>query len=140
MDFLFFRIECFIFAANLKLDMPYEKRMEKVEEIISSLKLEKCQNTKIGNALEKGISGGEKRRVSMGIELISDPSILFLDGKFFHLFSSLLIFIYVIEEPTSGLDSFTSFVIISLLKKQSLSFFFFKNIFCFIYKKLISFV
>jgi len=45
--------------------------------------LEKCQNTKIGNALEKGISGGEKRRVSIGVELIADPSILFLDGKSF---------------------------------------------------------
>lgn len=74
-------LESFIFAANLKLDLPHEKRIEKVDQIVSALKLEKCQNTKIGNSLEKGISGGEKRRVSIGIELISDPSILFLDGK-----------------------------------------------------------
>ena len=82
---LIFFIECFIFAANLKLELPYEERMAKVEEIISSLKLEKCQNTKIGNALEKGISGGEKRRVSIGVELISDPSILFLDGNILYM-------------------------------------------------------
>lgn len=69
-----------MFAANLKLDLPPSERIERVDEIISSLKLEKCQNTKVGNALEKGISGGEKRRVSIGVELISDPSILFLDG------------------------------------------------------------
>ena len=74
-----------MFAANLKLDLPPIERIERVDEIIASLKLEKCQNTIVGNALEKGISGGEKRRVSIGVELISDPSILFLDGISFFL-------------------------------------------------------
>ena len=47
----------------------------------------------------KGISGGERKRTSIGVELITDPSVLFLD------------------EPTTGLDSFTAWVIISNLKK-----------------------
>ena len=67
----------------MKIDLPLAERNELVDEIIASLKLEKCQNTIVGNSLEKGISGGEKRRVSIGVELISDPSILFLDGIFF---------------------------------------------------------
>jgi len=47
----------------------------------------------------KGISGGEKKRTSIGYELISDPSVMILD------------------EPTSGLDSFTAFKIINILRK-----------------------
>jgi len=47
----------------------------------------------------KGISGGEKRRTSIGFELVSDPNAIFLD------------------EPTSGLDSFTAFSIVNLLRK-----------------------
>jgi ATP-binding cassette subfamily G (WHITE) protein 2 len=47
----------------------------------------------------KGISGGEKKRTSIGMELISDPPVLILD------------------EPTSGLDSFTAFICMNILKK-----------------------
>ena len=47
----------------------------------------------------KGISGGERKRVSIGIELVSDPIAILLD------------------EPTSGLDSFTAFILLNLLKK-----------------------
>jgi ABC-type multidrug transport system ATPase subunit len=49
-----------------------------------------CRHVKIGNPLEKGISGGQAKRTNIGIALITNPRVLFLD------------------EPTSGLDSFTA--------------------------------
>ena len=50
----------------------------------------------------KGLSGGEKKRTAIGVEMITNPKILFLD------------------EPTSGLDSFTATKIVTLLKDFSL--------------------
>lgn len=87
------------FAADLKLGLSSEEKETKVSEIISELKLEKCQNTRIGNQMVKGISGGEKRRTSIAYELITDPYVVLLD------------------EPTSGLDSLTSYVVMKYLKK-----------------------
>jgi ABC-type multidrug transport system ATPase subunit len=55
----------------------------------------------IGSIFFKGLSGGERKRVSIGFEMITDPSLIFLD------------------EPTSGLDSFTSLSIMKLMKKQA---------------------
>ncbi|CAD8169780.1 unnamed protein product [Paramecium octaurelia] len=86
------------FVANLKYADPQQK-IEKVDYALQTLKLEKCQHTLIGNAMIKGISGGERKRTSIGVELVSDPFCILLD------------------EPTSGLDSFTAFVIINLLRK-----------------------
>lgn len=65
--------------------------------MVKSLRLEKCKNTFVGGIFVKGISGGEKKRTSIGYELISDPAAIFLD------------------EPTSGLDSFTAYSIVHLL-------------------------
>ncbi len=47
----------------------------------------------------KGLSGGEKKRTAIGVEMITNPRVLFLD------------------EPTSGLDSFTSQKLVGLLKE-----------------------
>jgi ATP-binding cassette subfamily G (WHITE) protein 2 len=70
-----------------------------LNSLLKTLKLEKIADTIIGRNLRKGISGGEKKRLNIGFELLSDPKILFLD------------------EPTSGLDSYTSFVIVKLLRR-----------------------
>jgi len=43
------------------------------------LELSRCENTRIGSVLSRGISGGERKRTCIAIELISDPKILFLD-------------------------------------------------------------
>ncbi|KAL4474983.1 hypothetical protein ABPG74_001679 [Tetrahymena malaccensis] len=93
--------ECITFAANLRVDKDQENKQQKVQEIIKSLNLEKCQNTFIGGQFIKGISGGERKRTSIGYELISHPACIFLD------------------EPTSGLDSFTAYSIIYLLKQYA---------------------
>ena len=65
--------------------------------VIEGLKLDKAANTKIGGPLVKGVSGGERKRTSIGVELITDPSMIFLD------------------EPTTGLDSFTATTIVNVL-------------------------
>lgn len=91
--------ETFDYAAKLRLHnlTPLQREL-KVNELIRSLGLKHCENTIIGNEFIKGISGGEKRRVTMGIQLLNDPPIILLD------------------EPTSGLDSFTSATILQILE------------------------
>jgi ABC-type multidrug transport system ATPase subunit len=89
--------ECLEFAAKLKLVGTMEQKMARVEKVIADLKLTKCQNTKIGGPLVKGVSGGERKRTSIGVELITDPSLIFLD------------------EPTTGLDSFTATSVMEIL-------------------------
>lgn len=86
-----------MFAANLKLNRSKEEKKNIVNTLIKRLKLEKCQNTRIGGIFTKGISGGERKRTSIAFELVSNPKVIFLD------------------EPTSGLDSFTSFLLIKIL-------------------------
>lgn len=87
------------FGAKLKMNVPPEKRRKRVNHMISEFKLEGTENTYIGGPSFKGVSGGERKRVNICLELIADPPILFLD------------------EPTSGLDSYTSEVVINKLNQ-----------------------
>lgn len=89
------------FSASLSLPSHYSAndREKRVEEVIEELGLSSCRDTRIGTVFQKGVSGGQKRRVSMGVELISKPQILFLD------------------EPTSGLDSAAAYHVINVCKK-----------------------
>ncbi|CAG9329393.1 unnamed protein product [Blepharisma stoltei] len=89
--------ESLSFIAKLSMPGPSEKITEKVDQIIKKLKLGQVSDNLIGSVIVKGISGGERKRVSIGMELISDPQIVILD------------------EPTSGLDSFTAEVLIDVL-------------------------
>ena len=66
--------------------------------MISKLGLSRCQNTQVGHSIKKTISGGERKRTAIGIELITEPSVILLD------------------EPTSGLDSFMAKSICKLLQ------------------------
>ncbi|CAM9546843.1 unnamed protein product, partial [Hapterophycus canaliculatus] len=77
--------------------MSKDQREKRVDEVVASLGLDGCQHTKIGNTLIKGVSGGQKRRTSIGIELVVHRKILFLD------------------EPTSGLDAASASDIMALL-------------------------
>ncbi len=56
-----------------------------MDRIIAKMNLEKCANTVIGNASQRGISGGQAKRVNIAVSIITDPLVLYLD------------------EPTSGL-------------------------------------
>ncbi|CAF0761120.1 unnamed protein product [Rotaria sp. Silwood1] len=84
--------ENLMFSANVRLprSKTINERIELVNQIIRDLCLETCADTRIGTHFIRGVSGGEKRRACIGMELILSPSILFLD------------------EPTSGLDASTA--------------------------------
>ncbi|GAB7355586.1 hypothetical protein MBLNU459_g6054t1 [Dothideomycetes sp. NU459] len=91
------------FAARLALpsSVSTQDRHTRVNSLIASFGLEQQRDTLIGTPIRKGISGGQKRRVSVASQLITAPKILFLD------------------EPTSGLDSMASFEVIRLLKNYA---------------------
>lgn len=82
--------ETLLFVATLRLSKTATPadRKERVDEVLAELGLLGCKDTLIGNETVRGVSGGEKRRVSIGVHLIDNPMLIFLD------------------EPTSGLDSF----------------------------------
>ncbi|KAK7923503.1 ABC transporter [Apiospora marii] len=88
------------YSANLRLPPPTteEERMQIVEEVILELGLKDCADTRIGNSQHRGCSGGEKRRTSIGVQLLANPSILFLD------------------EPTTGLDATSAYQLVRTLK------------------------
>ncbi|KAJ3409799.1 hypothetical protein HDV05_004267 [Chytridiales sp. JEL 0842] len=89
-------------AAELKLPNSKYKAQQKrelVDSIIKELGLTACADSLVGNPLKgKSISGGERKRTCIGIELITNPGLLFLD------------------EPATGLDSTTAYSIIKMLK------------------------
>jgi ABC-type multidrug transport system ATPase subunit len=93
--------ETLIYAAELRLPPPTtaEERRQVVEEVILELGLKECANTRIGNNEHKGCSGGEKRRTSLAVQLLSNPSVLFLD------------------EVTTGLDATSAHQLIRTLKQ-----------------------
>lgn len=92
-------------SAFLKLPMSLSRgeKIARVDDILEQLGLGECQNTLIGDEILgiKGISGGQRRRVSIGIELVKDPQAIFLD------------------EPTSGLDSEMAAALMMTLKQLS---------------------
>ncbi len=94
--------EILLFTAKLKLTNYTNQQIElRVNEMIQKLNLNNAKNTKIGDNLSRGVSGGERKRTSIGTELISDPQIVFLD------------------EPTTGLDSYNAFEVVKNICKLS---------------------
>lgn len=73
--------ETLTYAAELRLPPPTTRaeRSQVVEDVILELGLKECANTRIGNNVHKGCSGGEKRRTSLGVQMLANPSVLFLD-------------------------------------------------------------
>ena len=73
--------ENLMFSANVRLSggITDEERRERVSRVIEDLGLESCANTKVGNEAIRGVSGGERKRACIGMELVLAPKILFLD-------------------------------------------------------------
>jgi ATP-binding cassette, subfamily G (WHITE), member 2 len=80
--------ENLMFSANVRLpaNLSHDERVQRVTKTIQNLSLESCADTKVGNEAIRGVSGGERKRVCIGMELVLEPQILFLD------------------EPTTGLQ------------------------------------
>ncbi|WPT13868.1 ABC transporter G family member 50 [Picochlorum sp. SENEW3] len=96
--------EMLLYTADLKKPISESKKskMDAVEELLGVLALDSCRDVLIGSELARGISGGQAKRVNIGIALITNPRVLFLD------------------EPTSGLDSFTANEVMSVVKSLAL--------------------
>lgn len=93
------------YAALLRLSsgIPKKRKLAYVDKVISELGLEVCADTIIGDENTRGISGGERKRLAIGVETVTRPALLFLD------------------EPTSGLDAFTAYSLIESLHKTTRS-------------------
>ncbi|KAJ8542358.1 hypothetical protein K7X08_017224 [Anisodus acutangulus] len=95
--------ETLSFSAKLRLKLPAKELSSRVKCLIQELGLDHVAGSRIGDDRIRGISGGERRRVSIGVELIHDPGVLILD------------------EPTSGLDSTSALQIIDMLKTMAVT-------------------
>ncbi len=73
--------ENLMFSAQLRLPTTIDKTEKqcRVEDTIELLGLWKCANSKIGTDMIRGVSGGERKRCSIGMELVVDPAVIFLD-------------------------------------------------------------
>ncbi|NXL83455.1 ABCG2 protein, partial [Alectura lathami] len=91
------------FSAALRLpnSVKEQEKKERVNQIIRELGLSKVADSKVGTQFTRGVSGGERKRTNIGMELITDPAILFLD------------------EPTTGLDASTANAVLLLLKRMA---------------------
>lgn len=97
--------ETLLLAAHFYLPDAVElsAKEELVTSVINELGLGKTRDTCIGNEKVRGVSGGERKRANIAVQLISNPAVLFLD------------------EPTSGLDSFQSQAVMEAMKNMSLN-------------------
>ncbi|QPG73495.1 hypothetical protein FOA43_000806 [Brettanomyces nanus] len=89
---------------RLPRSLSTKSKKAKVLQILSELRILHIKDKLIGSDFERGISGGEKRRVAIACELVTSPSILFLD------------------EPTTGLDGFNAFRVVESLVRLAKDF------------------
>ncbi|MES1909594.1 MAG: hypothetical protein MHM6MM_002310 [Cercozoa sp. M6MM] len=92
--------EAFQFAANVQFpaETPEEEKQCRIEATLKQLGLWKSKDTRIGTVFMKGLSGGQQRRVSLGLELLRRPSLVLCD------------------EPTSGLDAESALRVMQVLQ------------------------
>ncbi|XP_019444322.1 PREDICTED: putative white-brown complex homolog protein 30 [Lupinus angustifolius] len=92
------------FSARCRLpdDMPKPDKVLIVERVIESLGLQNIRDSLVGTVEKRGISGGQRKRVNVGLEMVMEPSLLILD------------------EPTTGLDSASSSLLLKALRREAL--------------------
>ncbi|OWM81461.1 ABC transporter G family member 10 [Punica granatum] len=95
--------ETLMYSALFRLRVGRREAADRVRELIKELGLDHVSSSRVGGTgWDRGISGGEKRRVSIGVELVHDPPVILID------------------EPTSGLDSASALHLVRLLKFMAL--------------------
>ncbi|XP_070664196.1 ABC transporter G family member 28 isoform X5 [Malus domestica] len=92
------------FSARCRLsaELPKPEKVLVVERVIESLGLQAVRDSLVGTVEKRGISGGQRKRVNVGLEMVMEPSLLILD------------------EPTSGLDSSSSILLLKALRREAL--------------------
>ncbi|XP_022152877.1 ABC transporter G family member 28 isoform X2 [Momordica charantia] len=92
------------FSARCRLsaDLLKPEKVLVVERVIESLGLQPVRDSLVGTVEKRGISGGQRKRVNVGLEMVMEPSLLILD------------------EPTSGLDSSSSQLLLKALRREAL--------------------
>nr|XP_012570327.1 putative white-brown complex homolog protein 30 isoform X2 [Cicer arietinum] len=92
------------FSARCRLsaDLPKHDKVLIVERVIETLGLQAVRDSLVGTVEMRGISGGQKKRVNVGLEMVMEPSLLILD------------------EPTTGLDSASSTLLLKALRREAL--------------------
>ncbi|KAK7401781.1 hypothetical protein VNO78_13544 [Psophocarpus tetragonolobus] len=90
--------ETLMYSAMLRLPGGRKVAAIRVAELMKELGLDHIADSRIGGGSDHGISGGERRRVSIGVDLVHDPAVILID------------------EPTSGLDSVSALNVVSLLR------------------------
>jgi ABC-type multidrug transport system ATPase subunit len=86
---------------RLSDDMPKPDKVLIVERVIETLGLQAIRDSLVGTVERRGISGGQRKRVNVGLEMVMEPSLLILD------------------EPTTGLDSASSTLLLKALRREA---------------------
>ncbi|MED6209485.1 ABC transporter G member 28 [Stylosanthes scabra] len=94
---LWFSAQC-----RLSADLSKPEKVLVLERVIEFLGLQSVRNSLVGTVEKRGISGGQRKRVNVGLEMVMEPSLLILD------------------EPTSGLDSASSQLLLRALRREAL--------------------
>lgn len=87
---------------RLSKGMSRSDKVRVLERVIESLGLQEIRNSLVGTVEKRGISGGQRKRVNVGTEMVMEPSLLILD------------------EPTTGLDSASSQLLLKALRHEAL--------------------